>query len=63
MKATVRIFKYGVGYCAKIEINNDFLSGHERTIFSKTHYSKGQLKRKVIQFCGEMNLEVSIIGE
>ena len=60
MKAIVEIEQSMTGtYWAIITINHDMLlSNSLETIY---HKSKGQLKRKVIQFCADLNLEVEWI--
>jgi hypothetical protein len=60
MKAKITIHKHDGGFFAEIKIKHDFLSGGHALI-SKDHASKGQLKRKVFQFCGELNLDCEFI--
>lgn len=62
MKARVGIEKYYEGgYSAFITIDHDLFRFGQETLTTKTHKSKGELKRKVIQFCSQLNLEVEFI--
>jgi len=61
MKAQVWIEGADGCWFAYVKIRHDFISEHWCTIATVDHKSKGQLKRKVIQFCGELNLEVEFI--
>ena len=61
MKATVEIEQCHMGFYAVIKIDSKFLDAdhHLETDFCA---SKGQLKRKICQFCGDLNLEYEIIN-
>jgi len=59
MKAMVGITQCEEGFIAFIEIKHNLLESG--LICSEIHHSKGQLKRKVIQFCGELGLEIEWI--
>lgn len=60
MKAEVEIVSdpRSVGYFGEIKIINKFIEGGHSYIYTETNLSKGQLRRKVIQFCSSLNLEV-----
>jgi hypothetical protein len=63
MKAKVEI-KYTndtEGYWATIEIKHKVLWNGFSCLMTEGHKSKGQLKRKVIQFCAALNLEIEWI--
>lgn len=57
MNVKVKIIEQN-GYWAVMTIKNNFLDGMNNYIETELHKSKGQLKRKVIQFCDELNLEI-----
>lgn len=61
MKAKVSIVKDSLGYYATITLKQPLLSIIHDTLYTVNHTSKGQLKRKVIQFCGELNLDYEFI--
>lgn len=56
MKITVEILSEGDSFWAVMQIKHDFLDGYQ--IVSKPQSSKGQLKRKTIQFCDALGLEI-----
>lgn len=56
MKVKVSFIRSWSGYVAIMEIQHSFLQEH--SFRSKEHKGKGELKRKVIQFCSDLNLEV-----
>ena len=60
MKAKIRFYKYYNGYAGVIEIDHPLLDNIHNTLITKTHSSKGQIKRKLIQFCDELNLSAKI---
>ena len=47
-------------YYGGINIDHDLLNG-KQLIFTKTQKSKGEAKRKAIQFCSELNLEYVVV--
>jgi DNA-directed RNA polymerase delta subunit len=61
MKAEVRIYQDKIGFYAEIKIKHDFLD-LDQAIESRYHNSKGQLKRKVSQFCADLNLECEFVS-
>jgi hypothetical protein len=61
MKATVEIEKGWSGYFATISINSGFIN-ENCPLLTESCASKGQLKRKICQFCGDLNLEYEIIN-
>lgn len=62
MKAIVEIYKFGTGYQCEIKIQHDLFSMYgSMGLYTKEHKSKGQLKRKVIQFCSQLNLDIEWI--
>lgn len=62
MKAEIKICKLTKGYYGAIHITHDLLNG-KQVVFTKTNKSKGEVKRKAIQFCGDLNLEYEMLGE
>ena len=60
MKAIVNIVNTGTGYYADIEIEHDFVGRF--LLSSKTIKSKGETKRKAIQFCDALNLQYEFVG-
>jgi hypothetical protein len=58
MKAEITIYKSTDvgGYYAGIKIFHPFIE-LEQEILSTTQVSKGQVKRKAIQFCGDLGLD------
>lgn len=59
MKAEITIYRGVVGFFAEIEITHEFLN-EAQILTSRYHKSKGQLKRKAIQFCADLNLDYVI---
>lgn len=59
MKIKVSFIRSWSGCVAIMEIQHPFLSEH--SFRSVEHKSKGELKRKVIQFCSALNLDVEWI--
>lgn len=62
MKAEITIFKCSFGWYCDIKIQHAFLEGYQ-TVTSRIHKSKGEVKRKAIQFCSDLNLEYEMVGE
>jgi hypothetical protein len=61
MKTKVTIVTDVGGYYAIIDFQQPFLGVYDDTLLTINHASKGLLKRKVIQFCAALNLEVEFI--
>lgn len=60
MKAEVKIIQNKHGFYALIAIKHEFL--YPEQLQSEYHKSKGQLKRKAIQFCADLNLECEFVS-
>ena len=58
MKVTVSIYEIDGEFIANIFIEHPLLNDGWDFVATTKHKSKGQLKRKVIQFCSQLNLEV-----
>jgi hypothetical protein len=61
MKAVVSIEQDNEGFFAQISFIHDFIDIQCNDIASVTQKSKGELKRKVIQFGAALNLDVEFI--
>jgi hypothetical protein len=62
MKATAEIVKSTSGrYWGEVIIHHELIDEDHSVLFTVNHESKGQLRRKVIQFCAALNLEVEFI--
>lgn len=61
MKAKIEIRGEVGCWFARIEIVHNLIIGEYSTIETTTHKSKGQLKRKTIQFCSQLNLEMEFV--
>jgi hypothetical protein len=61
MRALVRIKEITPKFYAVIYFVHDLIDEPCNFITTTNHTSKGQLKRKVIQFCSELNMEVWFI--
>lgn len=65
MKATVKIVESDINspdkFYAEIKVKHPFLASGSNKLVTTLHSSKGQLQRKVIQFCGALNLNTEWI--
>ena len=60
MKAEIKIYQCAGVYFAEIEIQHDFLAS-KQILISRSHISKGQVKRKAIQFANQLGLDYEMV--
>lgn len=61
MKAKADMIEVEGKYCCAIYIEHDLLRFGGADVMTKYHKGKGELRRKVIQFCAALNLDLEWI--